>query len=333
MIEVFDTIGTAGSVVDSVFVCTNSVFLKDYIIKTVMARLKIERDYCVEVGTERDLKQARGDALVAPIEGKRWLVVIDFDKLKNIEAYKREARRVNDNSFTLIFCSRYSTFMRVKRDTVLSKANYLLMLYMGSFSKGDISYIATKDKLLSPKMIMYLEKNYRYDVNKVFDLFNMLKQGVKVETTQDIVDLIGNGGITPASIMMDLLSFEPNTKVAITRKRKLLLNNLNDLARKVPYTQIYQQMYDTLLCVIDVKSMHLNGEYMGYSKAIPEGYDEKRVSKIKRYMYMIPDISLLRTFYALSLFDENSLNSYSNAEARCLYIILKFLGDWSEKVS
>lgn len=333
MIEVFDTVGSAGSLIDTTFVCTNSVFLKDYIIKTLMQRLKIERDYCVEVGTEKELKQARGDALVAPIEGKRWLVIIDLDKLKNIEVYKHEARRVNDNSFTLLLCSRYSTYLRVKRDNVLSKANYMLMMYMGSFAKGDISYIATKVNVLSPKLVMYLEKNYRYDVNKVFELFNLLKQGTKVETTQDIVDLIGNGGITPSSIMMDLLVFEPTVKASITRKRKVLLNNLNDLARKMSYSQIYQQMYETLLCVIDIKSLNLNGKYMGYEKTIPEGYDEKRIRKIRRFMYMIPDVSLCRTFYALELFDEKQLNNYVNAEANCLYVILKFLGDWSAKVS
>lgn len=326
MIELFDNIGHRGTIQDTVLICTDSIFLQDYIIDKLRNKLGVNREYCVRVSTEKELKTTRSNALVSPIEGKRWLVIIDMDKL-GIETFRKEARRVNDNSFTLLITTKYGVFNKMRVDRDFGKQTYFVPMYFGAFAKDDITYISAGYDL-TPELVSFLEKNYRRDVNKVMYLFNLLSHGTTISSTSQIIDLIGTGGLTPTFLVIDLLRTEPGSKVGMTKVRKRLIQNLEDMARKVPYHTIYQQMYQTLLGIVDIKAMNLNGEYMGLNKDIPEGFNEVRVSRLKRYMWMIHDIPIKRVLYLLSLFKQGKRYGKA-AELDCLNIIFEYLGNWS----
>ena len=182
---------------------------------------------------------------------------------------------------------------------------------------------------MTSEVVAFLEKNYRRDVNKVMSLFNMLSHGAVVDTTDQVIDLIGLGGLTATYLVIDLLRCEPNSKVGMTKCCKRLVKNLEDIARKTPYHTIYQQMYQTVLGIIDMKELRLNGEYMGLSKEIPEGFLSTRMSRLSRYSYFINDIPLKSVLYLLSLFDINERQYGKIAEMKCLNIIYKYLSNWS----
>lgn len=326
MIEFVSTVGRAGSIQDTVLICTDSVFLRDYVVNKLRETLGVKRDYCITATTANELKKARGDALAAPIEGKRWLVIVDMDKI-GIDVYKKEARRVNDNSFTLLMTSKYGVFAKLAKDRELIKQKFLLPYYFGSFAKGDITYISA-DYDIVPALVAFLEKNYRWDVNKVMTLFNMAKQGVHFDKKQDIIDAIGNGGITPASIIIELLTNTPDTKRKANALRKSVLTHLTDISRKQTYRSIYTQMYVTLLGIMDVKSLRINGNFMGLFKDIPEGYDTKRIMRLRRYFWVIDSIPTSRVMYLMSLF-KNQTGYGKQAEVECLKIVFEYLSNWS----
>ena len=300
MIEFVDTVGKVGSSFDTALICTDSVFLQDYIISKLKKNLGVMNDYCISVGSAGELKQARANALAAPIEGKKWLVIIDMNKV-GIDVYKKEARRVNDNSFTLLTTSKYGVFKRLSNDNELKRLKFLLPYYFGSFAKDDITYISTGYDMTA-ELVSFLEKNYRWDVNKVMTLFHMLKQGTRIDNKRDVIDLIGNGGVTPASVVFEMLMATPDTPRKAKALTKTIVGHINDLSRKMTYRALYQQMYSTLLGVMDVKELRINGNYMGLFKEIPEGYDTKRISRVKRFLWQIDSIPTNRVLSLLSQF-------------------------------
>lgn len=296
MIENIDTLApTVLNVI--IYVASPSL---EYILKdTLKKRLGVTKDFIHDVDTMKALNLAKMDSYVAPLTGGKWLINVNADKISK----KDLITALNLNTVfgvTVYWVSKYAVFKYLTGlDIVKKQGVYCAQFYLGKLMYNDItnlhSKLVPKKNALPKDLLHYVAKTYNYDVQAVCDLFNLVRSGNEVTTKKDIIELVGVGGNSTDSFVVGLLkssyTTEKGKKTAISRNLKLL----QDLSYTYKFNTIKNYILNTVDGFIEMKQLQIMGYYRKFNKIIPENFDSKRLSRLKRFeTVVLEDVSLPR---------------------------------------
>lgn len=324
--------------VDTLVICTDVALLRYYIQEKLEVQYNINKNYSIVCETGVLYKKVKNDALVAPMLGDKWLLIVNLDKV-GFESVLSLLNYGNGNSITLIFTEKYINYKKlVNSDKYKDYKQTIQTMYLMRFDIEDIAYLhknmlnTPQSTRLSDDVLTLLCKNYRYDVDKVMDLFTRMRIGLKIESKQDLINEIGLGGVTAASLTVDLLRLFPDnssTERRISNAIRKYTEMAYDLSAKQDFRQIFNQIRSTLCNIMLVKMLTVNGKYRRISRDIPEGYAEqaKRIKSLWRFDYAIRnEISIDRVLSMLSIL--NSVPESFDYEARLMTFLHSYISQW-----
>lgn len=289
----------------------------------VMDRFVISPNYTNAVTSMKSYKEWISVANTLPLQGNRWLILVDIDKIGVAETLKALDNIVS-TAIVIYTTHNYRTFRAVidsKTYKQQGSTNFACQLYIGKLTDASIDvlynyYMRGKTQIekerISSKLMKYLKKNYKYNPDLVCDLFSKIKDGAKPSSEKEIIELVGVGGNTPQALTISLLT---TTTKSDRGKKQFLKKNLmlfNDLSVKYDYDTTYSYMISTLKGIIDIKQLQISGRYLEFYKDIPDTFTEsqqKRISRLHRFEYVILNkISLRRALVLLQCMESRDFN-------------------------
>ena len=283
----------------------------EYITKQlVMNRFKVYNNYYYVADKLKVLKENIAMSNSIPLQGERWFIAVDVDKLGVSEAIKALDNTIS--TAIIIYVTHnyknYKSLIDSKAFKQQSAINYAISLYLSKLNDATIEeiynfYLMNKAKNFDSKLMTYVKKNYKYNPDLVCNLFQAVKNGFMPKTEKEVVEMVGVGGNTPQALTVSLLTTTTKTDRG---KKQFLKKNIalfEDLSVKFNYDTTYAYMISTLKGIIDIKQLQISGRYFEFYQNIPDNYEEsrkKRIQRLRRFEYVILNkISLRRTLVLL----------------------------------
>lgn len=283
----------------------------EYVTKQmIMNKFVISGHYAYDIEKQGQIKESLTMVSSIPLEGERWLLVVDVDKLGVSETIKVLDNTIN-TAIVLYVTHNYQNYKKIIDSNSFKQqasTNYATQIYLGKLTDAAIDtlydfYLMGMKKLLDSKLMTYVKKNYKYNVDLVCELFLDIRNGNVPKSEKDIIEMVGIGGNTPQALTVSLLTTSTKTSRG---KKAFLKKNLalfEDLSVKYTYAVAYGYMISTLRGIIDIKQLQISGKYNDFYKDIPDTFDEKRkkrINRLGRFEYIILNkITLRRTLVLL----------------------------------
>ena len=296
----------------------------EYIAKQlIMNRFFVSGHYALEVDKVSNVKDALSTVTAVPIEGDRWMVVVDIDKIGVADTVKF-LNTILSTAIVVYITHNYKNYQAVvdsKEFKQQASTNYAVKLYLSKLTEASIGvlynyYLLGKPKNFPDKLMKFVKKNYKYNPDLVCELFSKVKDGEMPKTEKDIIEMVGVGGNTPQALTVSLLTTTTRTEKG---KKQFLKKNLmlfNDLSVKYSYDITYAYMISTLKGIIDIKELQISGKFFDFYQDIPDTYSEERKRRIQRLhrfeSVILHRISLRRT---LVLYQCMQTKSYDKQQA------------------
>ena len=283
----------------------------EYVTKQlIMNRFIISNNYSYTVDKLKVMKERITMANAVPLQGDRWLVVIDVDKIGVAESIKALDNTISTAIILYVTHNykNYKSLIECKAFKQQSSTNFATSLYLARLNDATIDtlykyYLMGKPKNFDEKLMHYVKKNYKYNPDLVCELFDKLKNGARPQREKDIIEMVGVGGNTPQALTVSLLTTTTKTDKG---KKQFLKKNLalfEDLSIKYSYDTTYAYMISTLKGIIDIKQLQISGRYFEFYQNIPDTFAEdrkKRIQRLHRFEYIILNkISLRRALVLL----------------------------------
>ncbi len=264
----------------------------EYFVKTyIKKRFGVHSDFVVAPDTAKRVNSAKVDSLVEPLFGGKWMINIDADKLSKPDIIK--ALNFNtSHCVTVYWVSKYAVYKWLSElDILKTQGSYTTKLYLGKLDYFDVIFLHDTMlggyKGLDKTLLTHVAKTYNYDVQAVCDLFTLVKSGNEVNTKQEIAELVGVGGNSVDSFTVSLLRSEPSG--VKTRCISKHLRLLTDLSHTYKYSTIKNYMLTTIDGFIEMKQLQIMGYYSRQNKNIPDFFDTKKITRLKRFEVVILD--------------------------------------------
>ena len=296
----------------SIILYTDSSSL-EYIAQSIITRnFDISGRYTRNVSTEKELLAAKSIMNAMPLEGKKWLLMVDADKI-DPRTLEKSGATVYDSCLIVYRTNQYRVFKALSQSKFAGiLGRYCFAAYGGLLHRKDIAIIADYYSVTIPeKQAKFLESKYSRNAAAICTLCANLKAGYEVYENADIVDLIGLGDINVASFIISLLTSRPKNPKGRRAVIKSKLVYLDTLASQLTYATVQNFITDTLDGFIDIKLAEIAGQLNivnGFSA--PEGMPDKRANRFNRlmrhYNILRNELSLEYLLYARSLYKKNS---------------------------
>ncbi|MNV28751.1 hypothetical protein D3C71_1199520 [compost metagenome] len=310
----------------NIIIYTTSARLTVFIRNMLKTKFEVHKDYIVDTETERELKAAKLDSYASPLFCDKWLIHVNADKLSKKDLFTNLAFNTH-RGITVYWTEKYKIYRQlIDSDVVKKQSVYCAKFPFNRLTERDVTFLhmemVKESHRLDNKLLEFVKENYLYDVNAVTELFAEMNSGGRKETKAEIIEEVGIGGNSPATVLMKALRFgivesqlkdkPPSTKPSsktrkqkkpLTREEKIIaikrrafngiVRHLKDLRISLPYSSIYNFTLNSLDAFIDMKQLQLLGIYGRPFKKIPEKYDSKRIDMNKRYSnFILNDVSL-----------------------------------------
>lgn len=280
-----------GEYITTVIEICNAETLKYLTQHMIMKHFDIDSSCVFKAETAKQLRTDLSLVTVSPLQGERWLIIVDVDKIGVSDCLKQLGNNIA-TAIVLFITGNYRTYKSlITSKTYIERQNNhnIAQLYLSRLSDIDINLLydyymrdKTDEEKQRFKLMKYIKKNYKYNIDLVCTLFNFIQSGTIPQTEREVIELVGIGGNTPAAFTVSLLTTTTKTEKGIERFMKRNLMLLNDLALKYKYDSIYAFMFDTLNGICDMKELQISGKYMYFYRSLPENFDEKRIGRLNR---------------------------------------------------
>lgn len=277
------------------------IFVQD----KIKAKNKNTNDSTFNLQTKKEFKESLIKAGVQPFGATKWLFLADNSKLKFTATNMKEITKNNSSGVYLIFVDKYSDYKRLKK--AIGTFDGFIDLYITRLRRNDFLYLydyyVPEENKLTKALYDQVVKNYSNDLDSVFKLLKALKSGEKVESQSDITAICGVGGNTIENYMLSLLKDPPTTERGtntVLRNRIKLGVDLGDI---YGYNNFWKYAMNCTKSFSDIKMLVISGEVYKKIQKLPDCYDEKRLSKMNRYLWKLKEIpysSVVRLRYMLS---------------------------------
>lgn len=301
--------------------------LQYFIRGKIRDKIHTHRDYIVQIEKVADLKKAKIDSNIQPLLCDKWLIHVDAEKIgkKDVQA---SLERHSMNGVIIYWTSNYRTFKELEDlDVVKKQGVYCPVLSYSLLGETDVEYlhgeIIPERRKMQKELLNYVAKNYRFDVQAVMDLFNLIRSGNEMETKKDIIEAVGVGGNTVDNLTVKLLQCQPKDEKALATRYKSFIKLIDDLSIKYPHRTIKNYMFNTLEGLIEIKQLQVLGVYNRVGKELPELFDTKKIQRVKRFEKIILEQITLPTLLNLKM----CLQHYTdfNAEIALMQVVSDFL--------
>lgn len=327
--------------VSNIVMMSNSSTMSYIAQQLLMDRYIVSPNYVSTVSVAKDLRHSLSLTNSVPLQGNRWLVMVNVDKIGVSDCLKFLGKIIS-TAVVVYLCNNYRNYKQLIQSDVYKQqfgTHFATQLYLSRLNNVTVDelysfYMRGKTSLerkqFKPELMKYLKKNYRYNPDLVCDLFSKIKSGSVPYSEKDIIEMVGVGGNTPQAFTISLLTTTTHTESGCKRFLKKNLMLLSDLATKYSYDTVYSFMLDTLRGIIDIKSLQISGRYFDFNKDIPESYNDgrlKRLSRLKRFEDIILNrISLRRVLNLMQCMTSDSSFDKEGVIIQGLYEYVSRLG-------
>jgi hypothetical protein len=305
--------------------------LATYLYETELKKhFSIDINSVFDCNTVKRTKRAQSVSLAAPITGGKWLINVDADDIQLSDILTLLKNQTYHGVCVFRF-SKYSTYMRVRESKVMKElGTRVTNVYLGYLKSEDVyalyklKYINEGGPALTDDLVEYICNTYNYDIDALFELFDVLKSGIIVENKNDIINIIGIGGASIESVLINAVSVKNNPT---DRRIKNWFKTLKVLTNKYEYRTIRNFMSTTLENFRDVKELQLVGNLRSFIEIIPEPFNEEKIKRLKRYYFKLRYVSMYDVIVLRRLINES--RKIKDAE---LGLITSFLKYFSSEV-
>lgn len=275
----------------NIIVYSKSPSVDLYIRKSLKNSFGVESDYILNVDKDKELKDAKLTALMQPFTCPYWLIHVDADKISKGELLKSLGNTPSGGK-TVYWTSDYGTFMRMTQSDILKEQQGYSPSYTFSrLSDNDIKQLHTdtvrEKRRLGSKELLYLMKYYAYEPQLVMDLFRYIESGNSIETNRDIINAIGLPGSSVASLAITMLTTKAKTEKSVNTEYKKTIRQIQNITSKLEYRTLKNFLLSNIDGFMDMKQLQIMGNYRAEKFVIPEGFDEKRINRLKRFERLI----------------------------------------------
>lgn len=224
-----------------------------------------------------------------PLQAIRWLFVLKYKPLKGLFKKYADVFTSTSSSCFLIRVESYKDFKECKE--VLKSVNDI---YLASIRQRDVQYLLSGYKI-SPKVVDFVAKTYSKEPEKIFMLRQKLMEGIEVDRPRQVVAICGEYAGSIARFAISLLNNHPNTALGLKKVYSNRIKTYHELIEAFGVRSTYNFLVATVKDLLDIKILYMNGVIYDSIRELPEGYDEKRLSKYS---------GQLRTITQTLLYDE-----------------------------
>lgn len=302
-----------------------------YLIKNrIRETYKAHRDFIVDIETQKQLNNAKLDSYVAPMLCDKWLLHVNADKLSKKELVAGVSHNTQ-HAVTVYWTDKWMTYNwltgldQIKQQGVHSPSFRFTRL-SGYEISGLLKSEVPEKHRLNQELTDYVSKNYRYDVQSVMDLIALLRSGNTVENKRELIEAVGVGGNSISTLTIKILRANIKTETGRNKQLRETLQLLEDLSYTYNYQTIKRFMINNINGFIDMKNLQVMGIYGRPNKEIPEHFDQKRLSMLRRFeRTILEEVSLQRLLnLKMVLMGYNDFNS----EVSLIQAIMQFYGSF-----
>lgn len=281
-----------------VLLYTPSSSLSLFVQDALKSRYNISKESVISIRSKKELNNTREFFNVVPFLSDRWLFhVKQADKLIKKDFIK--LARDNTSGVYLLEFENYRNYKSTK--DLLSKQQGVLDLYLAWLRRNDFMTLYSRVVLRKSKsslpnsLLNFVIRGYSSEIESVFKLFEVLKEGREIKTRKQVIEICGLSANTIDNFMLGLLK-EPNlSDRGLKRYISNRLKEAVELADKYTWTTFRNYLKKSVKSCINVKMILSSGEvYDNIRNYENAGYDTKSIVKYQRFLPQIKKISLVR---------------------------------------
>lgn len=250
------------------------------------------QDTIYDVKAKNDVRGIKVFQNTEPYMSRKWLVNVE---LKSVGT-KDLVEVIKTSTTVVFFCvaENYRTYKNFKE--ALKGVDFVYDFYLTRLRKDDFLYLYRKytaeGNTLTKKMYDYVYQSYSNDVEACMDLFKALQSGQTIETRKDVADICGVGKNSIESFVLSLLSDPPSTVKGLKTVMGNRMKAGVELAEIYKWRSFYNLVNSCVDCFIDIKMLRISGAIYKRIDRLPEGYDEKKLSRYQRYLWKIHQLPM-----------------------------------------
>lgn len=250
---------------------------------------------------------------VDPYLAEKWFFVIEYQKVKGKLKNQSGLFKV-ENSMFLVKVKNYREFKEFKEFCPTC-----VDLYLSVLKKSD-SMLLLSDFSLSPKLVSFVATSYARDPDKVFELRSKLLNGYKIESQKDVVRLLGVSSGSISSFAMSLLKDPPKSDRGKKTVYRLRIQTAKSFIDTYGVYSFRNFLRSCVRDILKIKVLYMQGLIYQAIRDLPEGYDEKKLSRYNYYLDRIVSTPYNRILKLYLILDEDKWKT----EADCIGAIYKY---------
>ena len=270
---------------------TPSVALQQYIQDALKSKYKVTKDAIISIDTKSDLKKIKDVIGVKPPFSDKWYVQIDLGKF-NDKSLPQLIQQSGSCVF-LLLSPNYGVYKNIKKE--LSKIPDFRDMYVTYLKRSDFIYLYdrySKKVKLSKPLLDWFIKGYSGDIDSVFTLFGLLKQGEIFNNRQKIANACGLGSLSVEGYIFDLLKPLSGSAKGFNLTIKNRIKTGIALGENLDWATLYNFINHTLKCFCHIKMLMMSGVIYRDIRKLPSGYDEKALYRYQRFIWRLKEIPL-----------------------------------------
>lgn len=275
---------------------SNSVKMTTFIRDKVKRKYKGNNDTVIDVNKPSDIKRVKEVTGILPPFSDKWVVYVDA-----MSVPIKDLVGMIETGSTCVFCcivDKYSSYKGIKDELSKRKIEGVLDFYLTYLKRPDILYLydafVPEDRRLKKVLFDYVVQSYSGDIEAIFDLFLALGEGKKIETRKEIADICGIGGLSIESFIFMLVKEPSKTEKGLKKVMKLRIQAGRELGQIYHYDKFYNFLGSSIMRMIEIKMLIISGVVYKSIRGIPDGYDEKSLSRYQKYIWRLKEIPMTR---------------------------------------
>ena len=271
---------------------TNSPKLQMFVEDRLKQVLRVKTESIIDIENKEDLQKIGEILNILPPIGVSWLIRVNLSTCRGKELINLIKK---STTCTFLLRSEYYQHYKMIADQLREEDGYL-SYYATYLTRPDFLYLydsfVKDDTKLSKILYDFTYQSYSNDIEAVFNLFLQMNEGRKFESRKEISEVCGISNNSVEGFMLQLLKPLTGTIRGLKTVLRLRIKAGTDLGETLTYSTFYNYLKNGVDSCIDIKMLQISGIIYKEIKGLPDGYDEKKLSKYQRYLYKITEIPM-----------------------------------------
>lgn len=248
-----------------------------YIHDTLKKVHGVNIDSIFEVSDKKSFANMCQLTQIQPYLSNKWMFEIDFKKVGSLIKPNIGVFDSNSSVFSFIVKT-YKEYKACKE--LFSDINDI---YVPIIRRNDVYYLLNGYNLI-PKIVDFIATSYARDPESIFTLIDFLNQGSEINSTKDIVKLIGASSGSINKFVMLLLKEKPVSAVGLKRVIKLRVQMCKDLCNAYGVSSVRNFLNSAIYSILQIKILYMNGIIYNSIINLPDAFDEVSLRKYSFYL-------------------------------------------------